>query len=664
MAAPSGRAAEAPADSVGQRPDSVVSLEELVVTDRTLRMVSRASGEQLTIDVDAMSRVARTLGEADPLGYAKAAGGITSTSDYASGMAVQGAAYSQSVFTAGRATVFFPYHFGGIFSIFNAMHYPRVGITKSNYLIDAPSRLGAVVELKSRDRHPERTHASLNVGMTASLAGVRVPLSSKFSIDVSGRLSYLNRLYGPLLDMGDQKIDYTFGEASLTARWTPTDADLIKADLIYNDDRLGVLDRHYSLDTRLDWSNIGASLEWRHSGRIPYKVWAAWSGFRNVLRADMPSISIKVPSTIGELKAGAQFAYTLPAERGTITAGLETNFYRADPQDVKGDRPAANAAEYRLYGGWRRPLPLHLTLDAGLRLSFYSTSGYHVCTPAPTLSLLYDHNHDHAAIHLAVAPQYLHQTGFADVGLSSNFWFPANASAPRELAAGVSLFYSRSLLDDALTLSIEPYFRRILHDPEYAGILLDLIEEGYRLDDHLLSANGFNAGFDLSANLAIGPVSALANYSLGLARRRFNSAPHRYLPAMSEGLHSFNATVSYSPSDHWVIGASFVLASGRCYTPVKALYLLGENVMMVLGDRNSARMPLYHRLDLSGSYRFRTGGRLPLNHTIVLSLLNAYGHRNIELSTYRFSADDGTFYRHDVPSLYRFLPSLSYTIDF
>lgn len=645
-------------------PDTVTSLEEVVVTDQTRRLLHIGSGSDLTLDVDAMSRVMRAFGEADPLNYVKAVGGITAPSDYASGMAVQGAAYSQSVYKAGEATIFFPYHFGGIFSIFNPMHFPSVGIAKSNYGISAPSRLGAVIELQSRRRHPDRFRASVNVGMTASLARVRVPISNNFSFDLSGRISYLDQLYGPILDMDDQKINYAFGEAALTARWTPTASDCLKADLIYNDDWLKVFDRHYHLDTRLKWRNTAASLTWTHNGPITWKAWGTWSGFRNVLDAVMPTIGIEVPSSIFELKAGTEIDCHLPSGKGNIIAGFETAFYRALPQDVHQNHKSINAAEYRLYAAWRKELSHHFSLDAGLRLSFYSTKGYHVCTPAPTINVYYSKGSNRAAAHFSISPQYLHQTGFADVGLSSNFWFPASAKAPRELAAGFSLSYSRSFIEDALMLTIEPYYRRILHDPEYSGILLDLLEKDYELDSHLLNSNGFNTGFDISANLALGPVSALANYSLGFARRRFPTFPDRYLPAMSEGLHSFNTTLSYTLGEHWVFGASFMLASGRCYTPVKALYLLGDNLMMVLGDRNSARMPLYHRLDLSASYRFKTGGRFQLNHTIVLSLLNAYGHRNIELSTYRFSIDDGTFYRHNVASLYRFLPSLSYTIDF
>ena len=108
----------------------------------------------------------------------------------------------------------------------------------------------------------------------------------------------------------------------------------------------------------------------------------------------------------------------------------------------------------------------------------------------------------------------------------------------------------------------------------------------------------------------------------------------------------------------------FNLASGRPYTPIKAIYFIGERLMMEYGNRNSARLPLYHRLDFGADYEFHTGGRLPLTHRVNLSLLNAYGRRNVEMSTFTVDVRSGTYTRRDVSSLYRLLPSLSYTLTF
>lgn len=649
-------------DSVASA-DTVTLLREISVSGVSRRLM-RHDSSALHLNVSALGRVMRAFGEADPLNYARLAGGVTAGSDYSSGLSVQGAGFPHTLYRVGMATVWFPYHFGGIYSMFNGMHFPDLKIDKINSSGSAPGRLGAVFDIGSRNSHPDRPHVSLNAGMTASSFGVRLPAGERFSIDFSGRLSYLDALYGPLLDMGDQKISYTFGEGAVTARWTPDSDNRIKLDLAGNHDRLRVLDRNYDLDTRLRWGNLAASFVWSNSGALPFRVWGTWSAFANRLLADIPGTSVSVPSSMSEIRAGGELSVPLPSGCGDLEIGLEEVIYRSSPQNVRDAGPRIDASESRVYVSWSRALRENLLFKASLKGFLYSGGGYSDLLALPSVSLEYRRRSDRFTVTLSASPQYVHQVGMADIGLSSNFWFPATAYAPRELSAGIAGAWSRSFFGGILDVTAEPYFRRILNEPEYSGMMLDLIDRDYSLPAHILHSDGFNTGIDLSARLSYGPLSALASYSFGVARRRFPSSPGRWLPAASEGLNSFNALISYALGRRWTLGACFTLASGRCYTPVKSLYMLGENLMLVYGARNSARLPLYHRLDLSGSYRFHTGGALPLTHTVVLSIINAYGRRNVELCSYRFSADSGTFYLHRVNSLYRFLPSVSYTVDF
>lgn len=641
--------------------DSVTTLEELSVEGTTRRLIEQPQLGKSSLNVDALGKVMRMFGEADPLNYAVMAGGVTPGSDYSSGLNVQGAGFSQSLYKVGESTVYFPYHFGGIFSMFNGWHFPSLTIEKGFGNLTSASRLGAVFNINSRTWHPDRIRGSINLGMTASSLGLSIPFSKNFSIDLSGRISYLDKLYGPLLDLKDQTIKYSFGETALTARWNPTSVDRIKLDFVFNSDHLNVLDNHFELDTYLDWRNIATSLEWRHNGKNPFRVWGTWSGFDSKLNATMPGFIVDIPSDIKEAKIGGEVTIPDNQHSGKWIIGGEAIYYEADPQRV-GSSSRIEALEARIYAEWEKNLTERFSLASAIRGSIYTTPDYTTGLPAPSITLKYDDGNNKAGINFSVTPQYLHQIGFADIGLASNFWFPATKYARGQLAAGFTLSYICTLLDGDLSIGIEPYWRRILHETEYSGILLDLIDRAYNLPDHIITSNGFNTGVDLNVNYSHGPFTAIANYSIGIARRRFPGAEDRYLPAMSEGLNSLNILFSYRPNNHWTFGANFRLASGRCYTPVKALYMLGENVMMVYGNRNSARLPLYHRLDLSAAYSFNTGGRLPLEHSVVLSIINAYGRKNIELSSYRFSSEMDTFYLHQVPSLYRFLPSLSYTL--
>ena len=108
----------------------VVSLDELVVKGGNDALYRRNMDGSLTIDVAGMSDYIRTLGEADPVKYVLMLPGVHASDDYASGFSVEGFNYSQSLVEIDGAPVFFPYHFGGIFSLLNPRYFRKVDFSR------------------------------------------------------------------------------------------------------------------------------------------------------------------------------------------------------------------------------------------------------------------------------------------------------------------------------------------------------------------------------------------------------------------------------------------------------------------------------------------------------------------------------------------------------
>jgi hypothetical protein len=78
----------------------------------------------------------------------------------------------------------------------------------------------------------------------------------------------------------------------------------------------------------------------------------------------------------------------------------------------------------------------------------------------------------------------------------------------------------------------------------------------------------------------------------------------------------------------WNFSATFVYGSGAPYTPIKSIYLVGFNPVTEFGLRNSARLPAYHRADISISFDLN---KKPKNFEsyLVLSAYNVYNRRNV-----------------------------------
>jgi hypothetical protein len=89
----------------------------------------------------------------------------------------------------------------------------------------------------------------------------------------------------------------------------------------------------------------------------------------------------------------------------------------------------------------------------------------------------------------------------------------------------------------------------------------------------------------------------------------------------------------------WSVSGLWVVASGRPYTPVSGVepvwFPSGETVYrMTLGDRNSERLPIYHRLDLSGQRDFNAGG---LKAALGATVFNVYGRKNVAYTEYELA---------------------------
>lgn len=214
-----------------------------------------------------------------------------------------------------------------------------------------------------------------------------------------------------------------------------------------------------------------------------------------------------------------------------------------------------------------------------------------------------------------------------------------------------------------VSLNADIYYKRVYDDPEYYGAVLDLANADYTCEDYIHSSDGHTYGASMMCRLRAGKSQTMASYSFGVARRRdTESGEWRY--AVSDVRHSVSLSSSLSIGRHWILNGAFSYATGRRVTPIKAIYFIADRLMMEYGKRNSACLPAYHRLDLGMTYAFRSGGRVPLSHEVSLSVLNAYGHRNIEMQTMRINAETGETSLKQVGSLFRFLPSVSYSIKF
>jgi len=660
------------AATAGETPPDSISggeLRSVNVVAGTATSGARLSADgAITLSAAALNHNSvRTLGETDMLRTMMALPGVNATSDYASGAAIDGSDQSQTLYRIAGAPVLYPYHFGGIFSTFSATHYPAASLHKSIRPTNAPNRLGAIIDFDPATSISDWFSGTVNVGMIASSATLHIPLSRQLSTTVSARRSYLNQLYPWLLKGNSTTIRYDLTDVSTTVNYHPTANDRITVNALHNRDRVKVIDPNYSMTTGMRWHNTVASAGWSHTaGPFTVNHTAYWSAFGNRLSIDLSAAALEVYSSVNILGLKGDWAFqSIP-----VKAGYSIDYTQATPQwgrvsgrsEAGATSPALeHSTEIRAYAQTRIRLTDNLYAEPGLSVTRYiAGQNYRRFLPDPSVTFTFKSGAPSFTVQIARRHQFIHCTGFSDIGLSSNFWSTADASVPEQSAWDFAANVNTPLPLPGLTASFDIYYKRISSQPEFTGQVIDLLGPGYNAKSQMQNGRGYNTGFDILLKHDTGRLNGWLSYAWCVARRKFPDTPN-YVTSATELRHALTMLADYRLNERLNCSATFTLASGRPFTPIKAIYIIGENVIMEPGERNSSRLPLYHRLDLAATYRFATAGT---RHFINLSILNAYGHTNVEMQSYTLDPKTGRYYLKQISSLFRFLPSVSYTLEF
>lgn len=658
-----------------------IALSELEVTGRNSASKRLADGNIL-FDGESMRRGMRVLGEADVLSSLKQLPGVTFASELGSGVVVNGSDPSTTLFSIDGAPLFFPYRFGGVFSALNTSHFSSTLFSRTSHNASFASRTGAGIDMLTPTNIPTRPEGYASLGLIASSATFRLPLTRKFCLNFSGRASYLDEIYGRLLKGKTSQVKYRFQDYNVTGIYTPTDRDRIALNLFCGNDRLVMDDPNLAMDFGIRWNNSLASLNWKHRGAVDTEVRAWHTRFSNRVLLDMAEFEISMPSAIAQSGMFAEVSSRKFSERmGNVSGGIELNYNDVHPQyvDLTGlsienvaDRRHQKALEGRAFADWHFEPVRNLKIDLGFSGSLYRSRDvegnnisdnqyFTTFSPSPRTTLRFSSRAGEFKLHYGYYTQYLHQTGFTDIGLASDFWSASSVNLPPLRANSMSLGWMKRVWNESITLEAELYGRLMRGMAEYEGDVVSLLYNGYDSSGGITSSCGFAYGLNLSATKELGDIYGRIAYSWGTVRRH---SPAGMIFSILDPGNSLHLNAGWRINDHWTVDGSFNLASGRRYTPVRALFVIASNMLCVYGTQNSARFATYHRLDLSATYSFRTGGRFPLRHFVNLSLLNAYGHKNQEAFRYKIDTEEQTIVRVQLNSIYRFIPSLNYAIEF
>lgn len=700
--------------------DTIIHLRHAEVTARrTTSTFKTAPDGALLWNTRHLDLLPRILGNADPIHYTQMLPGVQTNSEYRGGINVQGCDNAHSALTIGGVPVYNANHLLGIFSTFNAYHYPALSLRKTATDALHPARLGAHLDMqiplpdeeekeggktsaeiiptdaeseKTEERRPsslgeEWGGLHLEAGLISSQASLQLRPTRQTLISLSGRLSYINLFYGPFLKIDGSDVNYSFGDLNATIAHRHG-RHTVALDTYYGSDRAHITTDKASSDFASRWGNNMQALHWTADfDRGTLHTTAYHTAYRNNFNLKMLNIEASLPASIDEAALTSRFKTT------HFAAALEAIYRHALPQQPLIESYNGTTTQHVLpQHGTEFALPLHytlgllpdrqLTLTAGLRPTLYVAPHYANAALDPSLRIDFARGPFTAAVSASGRHQNVFQTGFSDMGLPSEFWILADENHHAQSAYGVAAEAGYWLPGRTWHITADAYYKRLYNQLEYDGTVFSILTTNYHLDDILRPGSGYNWGASVMLARPTGTVNGWIAYSFTRARRHFTgpaggsaqapaaagSPQHGAsgtgingtdFPATHERPHELNAVVTYDISPHWSASTTVVAASGTPFTAPTSFYLLSGNLISQFGDHNAYRLPPYFRIDLAGSYKWK---RRRTSHAINLSIYNCTARKNALFYTIHISRSNQEYTYAPTAFFTRVLPSISYAL--
>jgi hypothetical protein len=126
--------------------------------------------------------------------------------------------------------------------------------------------------------------------------------------------------------------------------------------------------------------------------------------------------------------------------------------------------------------------------------------------------------------------------------------------------------------------------------------------------------------------------------------------------------HDLSVVGMYDLSKRFSVSANFSLKSGRPFTSPALKYEYEQTVIPYFEKLNNDRMPLYHRLDLSISFRNKPERKF--RSEFVLSVFDVYNHVNPVAIYFKSDDDNERITRAFKENLLGITPSLTWNFSF
>jgi len=670
-------------------PDEVKDLENVSVTanSKGRTITSTQMGvEKLTMNE--IKSIPMLLGERDILKAIQLLPGIKQAGDGNNGFYVRGGSSDQNLILLDEAQVYNASHLMGFFSTFNADAIKDVTVYKGGMPAQYGGRLSSVLDVKMNEGNNQHYELSGGVGLISAKLNLEGPIQKgRSSFLVSGRRTYAD-LFAPLANEENvKKSRLYFYDYNAKMNYSIGSKDKLYFSGYYGRDFLK-LDKQFGID----WGNVTGTFRWNHlfNSRLFANTSFIYSNFDYGIYINNSSNDLKIVSEIKDINLKHEYQW-FAGGRHTVRFGLNAIRHRIKPGEVTSsgntsfnnfylqNRTSWDNAIYAT-DNWKANDWLNLTY--GARLSsfaivgpgdFYNldaegnitdtlkyTSGklvknYLNLEPRLAVSFIINRTSSIKASYVRNV-QNLHLIANSTTSTPTDKWLASTNIIKPEISDQIALGWYKDFAKQ-YEFSSETYYKWMNHQIDYKPGADVFTNDA--IESQLLFGRGRAYGLEFLIKKKSGKTTGWVSYTLSKTERKIDGINDgHWYNARQDRTHDVAIVLNHQLTKRWNLAANWIYYTGDAVTYPSGKYIIDNKIIFHYTERNAARMPAYHRLDLGATWLLKD--RKKFRSELAFSLFNAYGRENAYTISFRQNEDDPTVTEAVKTSLFKYVPSISY----
>lgn len=637
-----------------------------------------------TLTPQVANQLPSIMGEPDIIKNLSLMPGVSFGGELAPGYFVRGGSNDQNLILIDEVPVYNPYHLYGYFSVINSDAVNNVSLYKAAVPVQHSGRLSSVLDIAMRQGNNKKVTGMVSLSNIAGKALVEGPLFSSKStflvtarrsfIDLTGKQtsSILNAIGGLSKIAWDIDVpNYYFFDLNIKLTHNFTNSNKLSFSFYQSTDQHKSFEQTTMLSDNFKWGNKLVSINWAHLlNKSIYAKFVLYVTKYNYLSKKTLTVGNEEPlnndisfyNNITDISA----KYNLSCKKNNhlLTFGSQYIYQKQELNNPVKYNSYNNIDTVFLYNNYNNQLSFYFSDDikitrkmniiVGLNSFLYLQGEKLFPSVQPRLSISYNILSGliiKSCYNRMVQPIHLLSTSWA--GKSTDIWLPASNSFKPQVSDQLCVATEYCLNRYSFTADVFYKTMNNLVDYKNGTSFVNNI-----ITNQIVTGTGKAYGVELSVKKEHGVLSGIISYTYSRSTRKFknlnNNEPFDYT---YQRPHDLSVALIYKTGPKFSIGANWVFASGQPVTISQGIYSYYSTDLqnfLVYNQINNARLPNYHRLDLSVNYKHQFNH---FNYSLGAGVYNVYNRQN----PYSVFETDGLI---SISSLLNVMPFIKLSLGF